>query len=178
VEDARGVVELQHASRHQHGDPVGERLRLAAVVGHEDRGDTILTQDDPELRQQRGPCWRVEPRERLVEQQQLRLEHERPRQRHALRLASRELPRPLIPEGRDVEALEPPLDARPVRVVAEAAEPQSQRDVLGDGHVGQERALEHRRHPPPLGQRVPRIHRAIVNPHDAPRGTLEQPDDA
>ena len=177
MEDARRGVELDDPSGHQHRDPVGQRLRFAPVVGDQDRGDAIVAQDGPHVRQQRGPGRRVEPGERFVEQQHLGLEHEGPCQGDALRLAPGERPRALVAERRDVEPLEPSLDARAVRLVAETAEPQSERDVVRDGHVGQERALEDRRHPPPLGQRVSRVHRTVVEPHGTPGGTLEQPGD-
>jgi len=171
------AVSSSDPAGHQHRHTVAERLSLTAVVSHEHGGDAIVTQDGRDLRQEIGARGRVEPGERLVEQEHLGLEHERARQRHALRLASRERSRPLTSERRDREPLEPALDAR-AAIVRAAAEREPQRHVLGDGHVGQERMLEDGRHPPALGQRVRGVGRAPAKPNDALARALEQSGDA
>ena len=130
VEHAGRLVELHDLSAHQHRHAVAERLRLAAVVRDQHGGDAIGTQDGAEIREQLGVRRGVEAGERLVEQQHLRLEHERAGQRHALGLAPRERPRPLISERRDAEPLEPAPDA-PAALVRGAAESKAERQVLG-----------------------------------------------
>src|SRR5207245_547139 len=82
-------------------------------------------------------------REGLVEQQEIRLDHERPRERDALRLTARERPRASVAQRRDVEPLEPATDPRLAKVGTHAAEGQAERRVLGDRHVGEQRLLEH-----------------------------------
>ena len=76
-----------------HHDAVGHLQRLFLVVGDEDRGDVQLVvqpaQPAPQLLAHLG----VERAERLVQQQHLRLDRQRARQRHALPLAAGELRR-------------------------------------------------------------------------------------
>ena len=82
-----------------------------------------------------------------------------------------------MPERRDAEPLEPAADAR-APLVSSAAELQPQRDVLGDGHVGEQRMLEHHRHASPLRQGMRRIDRPAAESNDAPGRALEQAGDA
>ena len=83
---------LQHALAH-HGDPVPHRHRLDLVVRDVHRRDpeprVQLDQLEPRLDAQ----LRVEVRERLVHQERVRLAHDRARERDALPLPARELPR-------------------------------------------------------------------------------------
>src|SRR4029450_13421967 len=62
--------------------------------------------------------------------------------------------------------------------VRDAAEFESERDVLSDGHVGEQRMLEHHRHPTPLGQGAGRIDLPAAESDDASGRALEQSDDA
>ena len=96
---ARAVVELgrrrdllEPAGRH-HADPVAERQRLLLVVGHEQRRRADRDLDAADLLAELAADLRVERRERLVEQQHLGLDRERPRQRDALLLAAGQLVR-------------------------------------------------------------------------------------
>src|SRR5437660_116809 len=77
--------------------------------------------------------------------------------------------------GRNAEPLEPAADPRLARVGAHAAEGQAKPDVLGDRHVGEERLLEHHRHPAPLGERVGGVHQAPAEAHAARGRPLEEP---
>ena len=74
-------------------DPVGQRERLLLVVGHVDRRDPELALDRPDLLAQDDPDLGVERRQRLVEEQDLRLDGERAGERDALLLAARQLVR-------------------------------------------------------------------------------------
>ena len=82
-------------------------------MGDEHGADALAAEDRPEVCDQRVPRGRIERGEGLVEQQHLRLEHERPRQGAALRLAAREGACPAPGEVPDPEALEPALGAAP-----------------------------------------------------------------
>jgi hypothetical protein len=94
----------------------------------------------------------VEVRQGLVEQQDLRLDHERPCDGHALLLSAGKLARiaRLVPCE-----LHHPQHLRHAAVAVRPAharlEAQAVSDVLGDGHVRPQRvALEDHRHAPPL----------------------------
>ncbi len=94
---ARMVVDLERradlldpALVHHH-DAVGHRQRFFLVVRHVDGGDAELALQRADLLAQRHADLGVERRERLVEQQHLRLDGERAGERHALLLAAGEL---------------------------------------------------------------------------------------
>ena len=72
-------------------DAVGERQRLVLAVGDEQRRDLQPLLDVAHLLAQPFAQMLVEAGEGLVEQQDLRLEHQRAGQRDALLLAAREL---------------------------------------------------------------------------------------
>ena len=72
-------------------DAVGDRQRLFLVVRDEDGGDAELLLDRADLLAQRNADLGVERRQRLVEQQQLRLRRQRAGERDALLLAAGEL---------------------------------------------------------------------------------------
>src|SRR5882724_763691 len=124
----------------------------------------------------------VEVTERLVEQQDLRLHHERARDRDSLLLSARELPRIarlVSGELDDAQHLRHPTVAvtpRNTRLEAETVG-----HVLRDGHVGPESvALEDHRHPPALGphDRRGRRQTALADPNLAGFGlekTRDQP---
>src|SRR4030081_1307084 len=63
---------------------MGKRQRLALVVGHVHGRDAQLALQALQLEAHALAQLRVEVGERLVEQQQLRLHHQRPREREAL----------------------------------------------------------------------------------------------
>ena len=103
-------------------------------------GALDLAQLDLHLLAQLG----VEVGERLVEQQDLRLDHQSAGQRHALLLAARELAREAAGERRESDQFQSFADApRPV-VGGHALHLEPERDVLRHGHMREERvALEH-----------------------------------
>src|SRR5262245_2891126 len=88
------LAEDRNAVRHRH--------RLALVVGHVDGGDAELAMDPLDLDLHLLAQVLVERAERLVEQQDVGLEHEGPRQGYTLLLAARELTRP--PAGQITKA--------------------------------------------------------------------------
>ena len=90
VDVARAAVLLQHALVEDR-DPVGQRHRLRLVVGDVDEGDAGAPLQALELAAHPLAQLGVEIRERLVEQQDRRLHHQRAGQRHALLLAAAEL---------------------------------------------------------------------------------------
>ncbi len=148
---------LNHALVH-HRDPVAGGHRLLLVVGHEDRGDAEaplqLLQFLPRLHAQLG----VEVGQRLVEQQDLRLDRESARDRHALLLAPGKLAGAARLEPGELHQLEHGRHLAPDVVARQPALLQPERHVLRDRHVRPQRVvLEHHAHVAP-----PRRHRADV----------------
>ena len=82
----------------QHDDALGHADRLADVVRDQDRGLALAAQDLGHLVGEREPRLRIERRERLVEQHDVRLGAERARERHALAHPARELARQIVQE--------------------------------------------------------------------------------
>jgi hypothetical protein len=117
----------------------------------------------------------VEVRERLVEEQELRLDHQRARERHALLLAPGELARQPVAEPFEAHQAQRLGDLVPDGARREAAHLEPERDVLGRREVGEQRvALKDEPGVPPVGRQrrdVPR-----PEPHAARRG-LDEPAD-
>ena len=94
-----------------HDQALAERHRLDLVVRDEQRRDAELAVQlldlQPRLRAQLG----VEVRQRLVEQEHLRLAHDRAAHRHALALAARELARLARQEWRELQDVGRLVDA-------------------------------------------------------------------
>ena len=105
-------------------DPVREQERLVLVVRDEQERDPDALLQVLELDLHLVAKLRVERRHRLVEQQELRLEHERARERHALLLAAGQLG-----DGAPGEAFE-------------AHEPERLRDLAFDLGCGQPAHLQ------------------------------------
>jgi len=72
----------------QNGEAVGGGVRLLLVVGDIDRGEPGLPLEGLELGAHLPPELGIEVRQRLVEKEHGRLDHERPRQRDPLLLAA------------------------------------------------------------------------------------------
>ena len=90
---AFAVDRTRHADPHlldpplvQHHDTVGQGHRLDLVVRHVDHGGVEIVVQLADLHSHVDPQRRVEVRERLVEQEDLRLAHDRPPDRHPLPL--------------------------------------------------------------------------------------------
>ncbi len=163
-------------------DPVGHRQRLFLVVRHVDERRLRLFLDVLQLELHLLAQLQVECAERLVEQQGGRPVDQRPRERNALLLAARQLPRlalvhalqpdreervrhPRLDVGtRDLLDLEPEGDVLPHgHVREERVSLEDHVDVsLGGGHIGHVAALEE---DPSLGR--------LLEPGDHPqRGRL------
>src|SRR5207247_2491526 len=97
-----GPVHLDDAVVLHHRNSMRQEEGLALIVGDIDRRDTEPPLQLAQLDAHALPQLRVEIRERLVQQEQLRLAHERARQREPLLLAAGELRR-----GAFTEALQP-----------------------------------------------------------------------
>src|SRR3954464_6475659 len=87
----------------QDGDPVGELQRLILVMRNEDRGLACAVVDIAQPTAEVFSHLRIQSAEGLVQEQHPRLNRQRPRERHALALAARELGReaPLQPRKLD-----------------------------------------------------------------------------
>ena len=86
-----GVPSLLDAAVVHHHDAVGGDHRLGLVVRDVDRGVAELVVQAADLEAHLLAQVGVEVGQRLVEQQHLRLDHQRARQRHALLLAAGQL---------------------------------------------------------------------------------------
>ncbi len=137
VELGRGSDLLEPAGVH-HADPVGDGERLLLVVGDEQRGRADLELDPPDLVAQLGAHLGVERRERLVEQQHRRLDRQRPGQRDALLLATRELAGVALAVLGEADQLELLLRDLAARAAVLAAQLEAERDVVEHGHVREE----------------------------------------
>ena len=93
---------LDAALVHDH-DLLGDVHRLLLVVGDEDRRHVDLVVEAAQPVAQLLADLRVERAEGLVEQQHLRLDRERPGQRHALALPARELRRVAVREALELD---------------------------------------------------------------------------
>ncbi len=147
---ARAAVDLGRCAglldpalvHHHHG--VGERHRLHLIVGDEDRGGleaVVQAADlDPHLHAQLG----VEVRQRLVEQEGLRLAHDGAAHGDALALAAGELARLPLEKGVDAQQLGGIPHARLDLGLGNAAVLQAVGHVVVDVHMRIERVvLEH-----------------------------------
>ncbi|BDO10464.1 hypothetical protein KAM643c_40370 [Aeromonas caviae] len=72
-------------------DPIRQGQRLLLIVGHEDGGELEALLDLADLLAQAAADAGIQRRERLIQQQDPRLHHQRPGQRHSLALAAGEL---------------------------------------------------------------------------------------
>ena len=96
VVDLLRRADLLQAPADHHRDPVAERHRLHLVVRDVDGRDAEPVVQLLQLGAHLHAQLRVQVRQRLVQQEHLRLAHERAAHRHALALAARQLPRPAL----------------------------------------------------------------------------------
>ena len=134
VDDAAGApAHDQHA--------VGQRHGFRQIVGDEQRG---LARELQRLRQvalQHHAGLRVDRRERLVEQQHMRIDGQRARQRHALAHAAGQLVRIVIGKFREIEIFKECLGALPALGRRNTLDFDAEHDVLGDGAPRQQQIL-------------------------------------
>ena len=103
-------VDLADAAVEQDRQPVAEPDGLVQVVRDQHARGVGPDVEPLEVVEQLGAGRAVEGHERLVEEQQLRLQHEGTREAGPLRLAARELARRSVPQVGDPEPLQPVLD--------------------------------------------------------------------
>ncbi len=152
VDLARPPVLLQHALVKDR-DAIGQRHRLGLVVGDVDEGDAGAPLQALELAAHPLAQLGVEVGERLVEQQDRGLDHQRARERHPLLLAAAELRRLPALEPLEADRREHAGDALADLGAAAAGEPEPEGYVLEDAHVRPDRVvLEHHAHLAPLGR--------------------------
>ena len=121
------------------GDPVGHGERLGLIVGDVDHRDPELALELLDLELHVLAQLLVERPEGLVHEEQTRLEHHRPGERHALLLAAAQLAGHPLSEPAELHQLQRPLGPLLGFPAGHLAHPQRVGDVLGDGHVGEER---------------------------------------
>ena len=138
VDVGRSADLLDPAFAH-HDDPVRQRERLLLVVRHIDGGDAELALDRPDLVAQRDADLGVERRQGLVEEQYLRFDGQRAGQRDALLLSTRQLPREAVAATTEMDELEQLADARRDLGLRSTAHLHAEADVVGHGHVGEQR---------------------------------------
>ena len=136
--ELRGGRDLLDAAVAEDGDPVAHRQRLLLVVRHEHEGDADLSLQLLELELHRPAQLEVQGAERLVEQEHLGPVDQRPRERHALALAARELGRPAAGELSQLHGLEGRHGAVPTLRRGHLLHPQAVLDVVEDVHVGEQ----------------------------------------
>ena len=137
-------IELLDLAAMKHRDAVRHRERLGLVVRDVDHGHAEPLMQPPNLELHLLAQLLVERAQRLVHQDELRLEHQRARHGDALLLATGELRRPPLTVPAELHHVE-----RAVHTLADlgrwdAAHRQREADVLCDAHVREERVvLEH-----------------------------------
>ena len=123
VELGRRAHLLHDAVLHDH-DAVGQAHGLFLVVGHVHHRRTKATVEEAELRAHLATELRIEVRERLVEQEDRRVAHDRPADRDALALAAGEFTRHAVQQGLQPQqvrgAVDPPGDPFGLRPVQRA----------------------------------------------------------
>ena len=127
--------------------------RLGLVMGHHDEGDADLLLQLRQLEAHGLAQFGVERRERLVEQENLRLFHQGAGKRHALALAAGQLighARAEVAELHEVERL---LHAPVPLGLRHAVDLETIGDVVGDRHMRKHGIrLEHHVHGAPVGR--------------------------
>ena len=128
----------------KHRDPIGHRERLGLVVGDVDHGHAEPLMQLPDLELHLLAQLLVQGTQRLVHEDQLRLEDQRAGDRDALLLAPGELRRAPGSEAAELHHAERAVDPLGNVGRRHAAHRQREPDVLGDGHVRKQRViLEH-----------------------------------
>ena len=132
-------AELLDPSPVHHRDAVGETERLGLVVRHEDRGDPHRALDGAQLVAHALAELPVQRGQRLVEQQDARLVHERASQGHPLLHAARQLGRALAAGAIQPHELERVTDTALDLRRRQAPLAQAERHVLAHGEMRKQR---------------------------------------
>ena len=124
-----------------HRDPVGDHHRLSLVVGDVDSGDSNLLLQRANIEAHFLSELGVEVGQRLVEQQDVGDDDERPRERSALLLATRKLARVASFEARELDFGERGRHPRPDSQRRLFAHLEAEGHVLRYRHVGEQRVV-------------------------------------
>ncbi len=108
----------------QHDDAIGQEHGLVHVVGDEHGSAALPAHHPRELFLQPQPGQRIQRAKRLIEQQEARLVHQRPRDGNPLRHAARKLRRPGAREAGESHQIELFRHQPPAFVRRPAAAPQ------------------------------------------------------
>ena len=147
IQLARGAL-LRDAGIAHHHDLVRHRQRLFLIMGHIDHGQAKVLLDLADLLAHLPAQLGVQVRQRFVEQQHLRFQHQRARHRDALLLAARQF----ATAGGRHSPSGPPAPARPCARSArlglvEAGKLQPIADIFQHRHMRKQRVgLKHHRH--------------------------------
>ena len=185
VVDVVGGADLLHFAVGHHAQPVAERHRLDLVVGDVDRRDGQFAVQPLQVAADLVAQLRVEIRQRLVEQERLRLAHQRAAHRDPLTLTAGELAGLAVEQLVDLQQLgrlaDPPVDLgarrpalpQPVGQVAVHRHVRIQRVVLEhhrDVALAGRQAVDHRAADPDLARR-----RLVQPGQQSQRGALAAP---
>src|SRR5206468_6392449 len=124
-----------------YNDAVGQRQCLVLIVRDIDRGAIELAVDAPNLRTRLDAQLGIEIRQRLVHEDQRRLDDDGARNGDALLLAAGELTWQLVLLTGELHELERVRYARRHRGGRHAAHLQTEADILGYGHVRKQRVI-------------------------------------
>ncbi len=139
-------VNLLNFTAVEHDDPLPQRHRFDLIVGHVDHGRAQTAVQLRDLGAHRQPQLRIEIGQRLIEQENLRITHQRAPECDALALPARELPGPALQQVRQTQHLRGFPHAALDLGARLAPQLQAEAQVLGDRHVRiQGVALEHHR---------------------------------
>ena len=149
------ICALRDPSIFHDGNAIRERQCLFLVVRHVDCGNAQSALQRTQLQLHLFTEFRVEIRQRLVQEKNLGLDHDGSRERNALLLAAAQLARESIPgpsQPNKVQGI-----GHPVRGFAspDLAHPQAEANVFGHGHVWKQGViLEHHSDVPPVRRHI------------------------
>ncbi len=141
VVDLLGRRHLLQPAMGHHRHPVGHGERLTLIVGDVDEGDIGALLDGAQLGPHVLAQLQIQRRQRLIEQHDLGLDGERAGDGDALLLPARELADGLVGRARQVDQAEQFLGPGPARRLGDAADLETEGDVLPDRHEGEERQV-------------------------------------
>ena len=171
---SRGAPAGPPTVQHQ-DDRVGDVDRLGLVMGDEDRGDRVVVVQLAHQPTHLHPELDVKLGERLVEQQHLRLQDQRPGQGHPLLLAAGQLAHPTPGECGQLDPLQHLGHPVADQGTGDPSHPQTEADVVCNAEVREEqRSLEDDPDGAALGGYVPD---APAVEADVPPVRLEQAGD-
>src|SRR5688572_25866268 len=151
IEDFSRSPDLDYLTPIEHSDAIRCGHGLALIMSHVNRGDTEFFVQPPDLAAHLFAQIRIQIAQRLVHEQNLRLNHQRPRQRHTLLLPAGELGRIAVFQLRQVHDAEQFGDFRVDLLLGEFLKLESVDNVLRHRHVRPDGvALKDHRHVSPL----------------------------